>query len=94
MVVAVNIWGLYLKNKKIVFNIDNQSVVYIVNKKSFKSVRVMSLVRSLVLSTLEYNILMKAEHIPSENNKIADSLSRCHWQYFRSLCPESDLQPG
>ena len=33
VVVAVNIWGLYLKNKNIVFNIDNQSVVYIVSKK-------------------------------------------------------------
>jgi hypothetical protein len=44
--------GVQLKNKKIIFNIDNQSVVHIINKKSSKSVRVMSLVRHLVLSTL------------------------------------------
>jgi hypothetical protein len=44
VVVALCIWGEQLKNKKIIFNIDNQSVVHIINKKSSKSVRVMSLV--------------------------------------------------
>jgi hypothetical protein len=52
--------GGQLKNKKIIFNIDNQSVVHIINKKSSKSVRVMPLVRHLVLSTLQYNIMIKA----------------------------------
>jgi hypothetical protein len=63
------IWGEQLKNKKIMFNIDNQSVVHIINKKSSKSVRVMSLVRHLVLSTLQYNIMIKALHISGISNK-------------------------
>ena len=66
---------------------DNESVVVIINKKSSKSIRVMSLVRVLVLSTLNYNIMIKAEHIPGKINKIANSLSRSDWQLFRSLCP-------
>ena len=90
VVVALCIWGEQLKNKKIIFNIDNQSVVHIINKKSSKSVRVMSLVRHLVLSTLQYNIMIKALHISGISNKIADSLSRCDWQRFRNLCPEAD----
>ena len=90
VVVALCIWGEQLKNKKIIFNIDNQSVVHIINKKSSKSVRVMSLVRQLVLSTLQYNIMIKALHISGISNKIADSLSRCDWQRFRNLCPEAD----
>jgi hypothetical protein len=49
-----------LKNKKIIFSIDNQSVVHIIKKKSSKSVRVMSLVRHLVLSTLQYNIMIES----------------------------------
>ena len=49
VVVALYIWGYQLKNKKIIFNIDNQSVVHIINQKSSKYVRVMSLVRHLVL---------------------------------------------
>lgn len=92
VVVSIYIWGSFLKNKKIIFNIDNQSVVVIINKKSSKSVRVMSLVRILVLTTLENNIMIKAEHIPGKFNKIADSLSRCDFQRFRSLCPSADRE--
>ena len=56
VVVALCIWGEQLKNKKVIFNIDNQSVVHIINKKSSKSVRVMSLVRHLVCQP--YNIIL------------------------------------
>lgn len=31
VVVAISIWGLHLRNKKLTFNIDNKSVVYINN---------------------------------------------------------------
>jgi uncharacterized membrane protein len=33
IVVAINIWGASLKNKKILFHNDNQAVVAILNKK-------------------------------------------------------------
>jgi hypothetical protein len=39
------------------------SVAIIINKKSSKSPRVMTLVRKLVLACLDYNILLKAEDI-------------------------------
>lgn len=94
VVVAINIWGSYLKNKKIIFNSDNQAVVTIINKKSSKSERVMSLVRSLVLSTLTQNIMIKSVFIKGKLNMIADSLSRCDWQRFRRLCPTADHQPA
>ena len=60
VVVAISIWGLHLRNKKLTFNIDNKSVVYIINRKSSKSPRVMALVRTLVLQTLIHNIVIKA----------------------------------
>jgi hypothetical protein len=34
VVIAVNIWGDLLRNKKILFHIDNKAVVCIINKKS------------------------------------------------------------
>ena len=34
VVVAIQLWGDQLKNKKVLFHIDNQSVVTILNKKS------------------------------------------------------------
>ena len=59
IVVAINIWGASLKNKKILFHSDNQAVVAI-----------------LVL------------------NVIADSLSRCDFELFRTLCPTADSHPS
>lgn len=93
VVVAINIWGQLLKNKRIIFRIDNMAVVTIIGKKSSKSPRVMSLVRKLVFSCLEFNILLKAEHIPSRLNAITDSLSRNDFQKFRRLCPTADATP-
>jgi hypothetical protein len=58
-------------------------VVAIINKKSSKSNRVMTLVRNLVLLSLQYNIMLKAEHIPSKINSIADALSRS--EFFGNL---------
>lgn len=88
--VVLHIWGPELKNKKIMFNIDNMSVVHIINKKSSKSERVMALLRRLVLLTLQYNLLIKAQHIPGKVNQIADSLSRGDFQRFRNLCPAAE----
>lgn len=54
----------------------------------------MALVRSLVLTTLTHNIMIKSEYIQGKLNVIADSLSRCDWQRFRRLCPTADQQPA
>jgi glycerate kinase len=86
IVIAVHIWGSYLKNKKIVFNTNNQAVVAIINKKSSKSER--------VLTTLTRNIMIKSEYIQGKLKVIADSLSRGDWQRFRRLCPTADQQPA
>jgi hypothetical protein len=93
VVVALNIWGYYLRNKKIIFHVDNQAVVYIINKKLSRSPRVMPLVRKLVFACLEFNILLKSEHIPGYLNSLADSLSRCDFQKFRRLYPTADINP-
>jgi hypothetical protein len=53
----------------------------------------MTLVRNLVSLSLQYNIMLKAEHIPGKINSIADALSRSDWQRFKTLCPEADPEP-
>ena len=58
VVISVHIGGIHLKNKRIILNVDNQAVVAIINKKSSKSNRVMTLVKSCFLS-LQYNIVLK-----------------------------------
>ena len=79
-----------MQNKKILFNIDNQAVVAILNKISCKVPRIMYLVRRLVLLSLRFNILIKIQHITGSSNVIADALSRCNFQPFRKLSPFAD----
>ncbi|KAK3096561.1 hypothetical protein FSP39_001295 [Pinctada imbricata] len=93
VVTAVIIWGQYLENKKVVFHIDNLSVVQIINKKSSKDPCIMRLIRKLVICTLHRNILIRAEHIPGIFNDIADAISRCQWDKFRRLAPQADPRP-
>jgi hypothetical protein len=76
VVIALNIWGESLRNRFVLFHIDNQAVMSIITKKSSRSPRVMSLVRKLVFACLKFNILIKTEHIPDNLNSLADSLSR------------------
>lgn len=62
-----------LSNKHILYHIDNMAVVQVLNTLTSKSTRVMNIVRKLVLLTLQHNITIKAQHIPTKLNKIADS---------------------
>lgn len=93
VLVSVTIWGQQLKNKKVLFHIDNEAAVHILNKKSSKSPEVMSIIRKLVLETLKHNIQIKAEHVPGKKNLIADAISRCQWSRFRHLAPNASLTP-
>lgn len=91
--VAIEIWGHYLCNKKILFKCDNQSVCHILNSQTSKSDYVMVLVRAITLRCLQRNIVFKAEHLSSIQNDKTDSLSRLQMARFRELAPEADLEP-
>ena len=93
IVVACQIWGESLQNKRIILNCDNESVVNIVNSKRSRIPRAMDLLRHLTLLTLKYNIYIRAKHIPGKYNEIADSLSRFQFQRFRLLAPQADAIP-
>ena len=93
VVAALMSWESYFVNKKVIFHVDNQAVVQIINMKTSKSSRVMTLVRQMVLMNLKNNTLVKAIYIPSKQNQIADCLSRSQWGKFRSLAPEADQWP-
>ena len=47
----------------------------------------MQLLRRLVISSLKFNIMFKAEHIPGKQNVIADHLSRLKFQEARQAAP-------
>ena len=94
IVLAFYIWGPNFRNKKTLLRIDNQALVYIINKRTSKSKRVMVLLRKLVFLTMYNNIQFKANHIEGSHNEIADSLSRFQEHRIRSMAPNADLLPA
>jgi hypothetical protein len=93
IVLALEIWGTRLQNRKILFFSDNLSVVHIINKQSSKDKTLMILVRRLVLVCLCKNIMFRAKHIPGKQNTLADSLSRFQFQTATLLAPHLDQDP-
>lgn len=93
VVLALCLWGARLANKKVLFHIDNQALVTILNKQTSKSQRVMFLLRPFIIDCMLHNICFRAVHIPTKNNIIADSISRQQWQRFRQAAPQAQIKP-
>ena len=91
--VALEVFGNAVKNKKVLFHCDNAAVCEIINSQTSKCERVMDLVRSMVLRCLHLNAFIKAQHIPGVKNIIADSLSRFQMGIFRENAPRADPFP-
>lgn len=93
LLVSVLIWGEKVRNKKVLFRSDNQSVVHIVNSMTSKSDLVMTLLRKFVLKCLQLNISFKAQHVFGCQNSLTDSLSRLQFQRFYKLAQDADSEP-
>ena len=93
LLVSLHTWGEELRNKKIVFRVDNIAVVHIINTMTSKSNRVMTVLRALTLRCLHLNVVVKARHISGCSNQICDALSRFQFQRFRKLAPDADPYP-
>ncbi|KAM9324247.1 LOW QUALITY PROTEIN: uncharacterized protein PAF06_000260 [Gastrophryne carolinensis] len=89
VVVALALWGEDLQNKSVLFHSDNMAVVSAINAQTASSPPVVKLLRQLVLSCLQYNILFRAVHVPGVANGIASALSRFQMDRFRELAPEA-----
>lgn len=92
IVLALEIWGVEMANRKILFMSDNMAVVEVINKQSSREKHLMHLLRRLVLVCLSNNILFKAKHIPGKYNVVADRLSRLQFQKAREAAPFLDQQ--
>ena len=77
--------------QKIVNYIDNMAVVSILNSKTSTSARVIVLLRFIFYWSLVGHLHLKAVHISSVNNIIADSLSRGQFLKFRELASPAEL---
>ena len=86
-------WAARLKNKRVLFYSDNESVVHVINKQTSKHKGLLALVRQLVLVCLSQNIYFRARHVPGRHNVLADSLSRLQVERFLSLTRGMDSLP-
>jgi hypothetical protein len=93
IVISALLWGGSWSSKRILFLCDNMGVVLAINKGRSKSPQIMTLLRRLVLVAAEFSFAYSAQHLPGQNNGIADSLSRFQMTRFRELAPEAAELP-
>ena len=95
LVLVLLVWGGQLANKKVIFHIDNMTLVSILNKKkTSRSNRVMQFLRRFVLLTLQHNIIFTATHISTHQNATADGISRFQFDRFCRLAPNASPNPA
>ncbi|KAM9324652.1 uncharacterized protein PAF06_000727 [Gastrophryne carolinensis] len=94
VVVALALWGEELQNRSVMFHSDNMAVVSAINTQRASSPPVVMLLRQLVLSCLQCNILFRVVHVPGISNGIADALSLLQMDRFRELAPETCAKRG
>jgi len=76
-----------MRNQRITFFTDDETLVHAINKSSCRDKFLMSFVRRLVLVCLQNNILFRVRHLPGIKNDLVDCLSRLQIQRFRRLTP-------
>ena len=92
LVIAVFTWIDLLANLRVRIFCDNNSVVNMIESTSSNCKRCMRLIRILTLKCLNFNTRIFAKHVKSEDNEIADALSRGQWSRFRRLAKQHKLQ--
>lgn len=95
IVLAVECWGMLLRNQCLVIHTDHIALESIITNQSCKSKSplIMALIRRLVLACLTFNILIKPTFIPGVRNISADALSRLQIAEFRVRQPDAETLP-
>ncbi len=74
-------------NSTIVFNVDNLSVVHMLNSQTSPDHVLMSMLRKIVVLAMLNNIVFIAKHIPGKLNVVADYLSRFQILKAKQVAP-------
>ena len=83
VLIAVRVWGRRLQGLKIQIYCDNESVVTVINSGRTKDNFMASCIREIWLEVSKYSYQLRAVHLPGEENRVPDWLSRwdCGQEY-------------
>ena len=88
--VAVSTFHTALSNSKVTFMVDNMAICYAINAGTIRCPESMNLIRSLYYMLCKYNIDCKAQYIRTDENVLADALSRIDLQRFHNNKPSAN----
>src|SRR5881394_1072265 len=73
---AMHVLAPQLRDKSIHIILDNSAAVFMINRFTTRSQRLLPLLRAMCGLSLQYNISMHASHRPGVKNVVPDYLSR------------------
>ena len=94
LVAGILTWGdcdSRLQNGRLAIFCDNQSVMYMINGQGSKCNQCMKLIRLLTLSNIRNNRRVFVKHVKTNENILADSLSRMNFGRFWKNAPRTML---
>ena len=86
VLIAVRLWGSCLQSLKVQIYCDNESAVNVINSGKTKDPFLATCIREIWLVVSKFGFQLRAVHLPGEENRIPDWLSR--WdcgQKYRDL---------
>ena len=78
IIVSVKLWGRSFRGKRIVVFCDNEAVCKVVNTGSARCPFLQDCLRELCYFAARFQFEIRAHHLPSSENRLADHLSRWH----------------
>lgn len=93
IVIALELWFHQFKNCTVILHSDNIAVVHVINKNTSKDPHLMTLMRRLMLLSLQHNIHFFAKTVPCVLNTAADMLSRPQVPEFQARFPHMQSRP-
>ena len=86
VLIGVRIWGSRLEGQKVQIFCDNEPAVHVINSGRTKDSFMGSCIRELWLEVSKFGFQLRAVHLPGEENRVPDWLSRWECgQVYRDL---------
>ena len=86
--VSVALYGPYLANRALTVYTDNVTDVHIINRKSTRAPDLLPLLKAIYATCANYNIDLRALHVPGVDNVLADYLSRPLLHEYKTSVPD------